>query len=433
MTNISSWGRLSAYPHHMIPMHHADHIDSRMQLSPQQSIAYGMGRSYGDVCLNPHGSLWMTHALDRFIAFDDTTGMLQCQAGMTLQTIQQLMVHRGWMLPVTPGTQHITVGGAIANDIHGKNHHQWGTFGHHVHDLVLQRTDGQIIACSQRENKDWFAATIGGLGLTGLIVQATLQLRPIPSPWLTTQTIGYHHLNAFFQHEAQSQAHWEHTVAWIDCTHKKRQRGLLMHAKPCHHHAQKPPKKRALTLPITPPFSMVNRISLRLFNLAYYHLNAQSKQTAIQYYTDFLYPLDHISQWNRLYGPKGFYQYQSVVPPETSFDATQAMIQTIAQANDGSFLTVLKTFSNRPSLGMLSFVREGTTLALDFPNKGAKTQQLFARLDAIVKEAKGRIYPAKDARMPKAMFEIGYPKFNTFMKYRDPGISSAFSRRVMGD
>ena len=433
MTTVSSFGKLSALPHQIVTIHHKDQIRHHIQRSMEQGIAYGMGRSYGDVCLNPNGQIWMTSNLDRFIAFDEKTGLLQCEAGLTLQTIQQLMVPRGWMLPVTPGTQLITVGGAVANDIHGKNHHQFGTFGHHIHRLILQRTDGQTLACSQTDNADWFAATVGGLGLTGFIVEVTIQLRPIVGPWLKTETMRYANLAAFFQYADQSETDWEHTVAWIDCAHKHKQRGLFMRAKPCQSTGKHHSTKRTLTLPITPPFSLVNPCSLRLFNAAYYHLKSSQTKPKIKHYTAFLYPLDYLSQWNRLYGPKGFYQYQSVVPRDVSHEATHAMLKAIEKANDGSFLTVLKTFGDKPSLGMLSFAKAGTTLALDFPNKGAKTEQLFARLDAIVKEAKGRIYPAKDARMSQAMFEQGYPRLHEFIKYRDPGISSAFAKRVMGD
>lgn len=433
MTQVTSWGRLSAASHQTKMIHHRDQVRTQLMQQDHQGIAYGMGRSYGDVCLNPQGVLWMTRNLDRMIAFDAETGLLRCEAGLLLHTIQTLMIPRGWMLPVTPGTQWITVGGAIANDIHGKNHHRYGTFGHHVRAITLLRTDGEIITCGSEEKADWFAATVGGLGLTGFIVEATIQLRRIIGPWLNTHITPYQDLKTFFNLADQSEADWEHTVAWIDCTARQKSRGLFMCANPIAQDHEPKPMKKHLTVPLTPPCSVINRMTLRLFNTVYYHLKARYSGPCVQYYAYFLYPLDHVSQWNRCYGPKGFYQYQSVVPSHVSYDATQEMLKVIARAHEGSFLTVLKTFSDKPSVGMLSFAQAGTTLALDFPNRGQRTQRLFSQLDAIVKEAGGRLYPAKDARMSPAMFEAGYPHFKAFLKYRDPGISSAFIRRIMGE
>jgi FAD/FMN-containing dehydrogenase len=185
-------------------------------------------------------------------------------------------------------------------------------------------------------------------------------------------------------------------------------------------------------MPIMPPISLVNKLSLRPFNMAYFHLKKLRAGRALTHYESFFYPLDNLLEWNRMYGPKGFYQYQSVVPREVGEDATQSMLKEIGRSGDGSFLAVLKTFGNRQSPGMLSFPQPGVTLALDFPNHGARTQKLFERLDAIVREAKGRIYMAKDARMPKTLFEAGYPRLTEFIKYRDVGISSSLSRRLMG-
>jgi hypothetical protein len=185
-------------------------------------------------------------------------------------------------------------------------------------------------------------------------------------------------------------------------------------------------------MPIVPPFSLINKLTLKPLNAAYFHLNKNQAGKQIRHYEPFFYPLDQIQHWNRIYGLKGFYQYQSVVPREVGYDAIQAMLGEIARSGEGSFLAVLKTFSTVQSLGMLSFPCQGVTLALDFPNKGQRTQELFERLDAIVREANGRLYPAKDARMPSILFEAGYPRLNEFQQYRDPGISSAMSRRLMG-
>ena len=432
MNPVSSWGRLSADPHHVVGLSDPRKVREALSCGGAPGVAHGMGRSYGDACLNPQGTLWLTTGLDHFIAFDDRTGRLVCEAGVLLCDIQRLAVPRGWILPVTPGTQLVTVGGAIANDVHGKNHHVLGAFGDHVQRLTLLRTDGETIQCGPDERPDWFAATVGGVGLTGVIVQAEIQLRRIPGPWLETETIPYANLDEFFQLADDSEAQWEHTVSWIDCIPGSGGRGVFMRGNPVAAERQPVPPGRQLTMPIVPPVSLVNRLSLRPFNMAYYHLKKWRAGRAVTHYEPFFYPLDNLLEWNRMYGPRGFFQYQSVVPRGVARDAVQSMLQEIARFGDGSFLAVLKTFGNRAPVGMLSFAQPGATLALDFPNHGEHTQKLFARLDAIVTEARGRIYLAKDARMPRALFEAGYPRLPEFLKYRDRGISSGLSRRLMG-
>lgn len=432
MNPVSSWGRLSADPHHVVGLSDPRKVREALACGGAPGVSHGMGRSYGDACLNPQGTLWLTTGLDHFIAFDDRTGRLVCEAGVLLCDIQRLAVPRGWILPVTPGTQLVTVGGAIANDVHGKNHHVLGAFGDHVQRLTLLRTDGETIQCGADERPDWFAATVGGVGLTGVIVQAEIQLRRIPGPWLETETIPYANLDEFFQLADDSEAQWEHTVSWIDCIPGSGGRGVFMRGNPVAAKRQPAPPGRQLTMPIVPPVSLVNRLSLRPFNMAYYHLKKWRAGRAVTHYEPFFYPLDNLLEWNRMYGPRGFFQYQSVVPRGVARDAVQSMLQEIARFGDGSFLAVLKTFGNRTPVGMLSFAQPGATLALDFPNHGEHTQKLFARLDAIVTEARGRIYLAKDARMPRALFEAGYPRLPEFLKYRDRGISSGLSRRLMG-
>ena len=427
MVAVSAWGRLSAAKHHVLPLSDRAQVAATIQ---QQcpGLAFGMGRSYGDVCLNPDGTLWDTRALDRFITFDEQTGRLRCEAGTLLRAIQQFAVPRGWMLPVVPGTQYVTVGGAIANDVHGKNHHRQGCFGDHVTQLTLARTDGAVLHCVPGEAM--FEATVGGLGLTGVIVEAALQLRRIPGPWLTVETLPYQHLDAFFELADESEADWEYTVSWIDCLHRNG-RGIFLRAN--HVAADLPePKQRAdVQFPFVPPISLVNSLSLKPLNRLYYHLK-KSQARSVQHYQTFFHPLDGILGWNRLYGPRGFYQYQCVLPRTTGSAGIQALLHAIAGAGMGSFLAVLKTFGQRAPVGMLSFAQAGVTLALDFPNAGSKTLRLFAQLDAIVAQAGGRLYPAKDARMPRALFMAGYPRLNEFLPMRDNGISSAMSRRLLG-
>ncbi len=431
MRPVSSWGRLSAIPHEVVSLNDPHQI-ARLVASKPGGVAHGNGRSYGDVCLNPKGVLWHTTGLDHFIAFNQSTGRLVCEAGVMLRDIQRLAIPYGWILPVTPGTQLVTVGGAIANDVHGKNHHRLGSFGDHVQRIRLLRTDGQTIECGPKDQADWFAATVGGVGLTGIIVNADIQLKRVSGPWLDTETVPYDNLDEFFQLADESEADWEHTVSWIDCISGGGGRGLFMRGNPTDVGDRPEPNGSKLTMPIVPPVSLVNRLSLQPFNMAYFHLKKWQAGRAIAHYESFFYPLDNLLDWNRMYGPKGFYQYQSVVPREVGKDATQAMLGEISRSGEGSFLAVLKTFGDRQPIGMLSFPRPGVTLALDFPNKGERTLKLFERLDAIVREAGGRIYLAKDARMPRELFETGYPRLSEFMKYRDPGIHSGLSRRLMG-
>ncbi|MDP9123452.1 MAG: FAD-binding oxidoreductase [Pseudomonadota bacterium] len=395
-------------------------------------IAHGMGRSYGDACLNPDGVLWFTAGLDRFISFDPVSGSLSCEAGVLLRDIQRLVVPHGWMLPVSPGTQFVTVGGAIANDIHGKNHHAVGTFGDHVTRLVLQRTDGEVIECGPTLCPAWFAATLGGVGLTGVIVSAELQLRPVRGPWLDTETIPFDSLERFFQLSGQSEQDWEYTVSWIDCLAGERARGLFMRANHAVADEPAPPRRRTRHVPFTPPVPLINGLSLRAFNAAYFRMGQWRAGASRQHYQAFFYPLDNLLEWNRIYGPRGFFQYQCVVPFDNGVQVTRDMLKVIARSGRGSFLAVLKTFGQRSSPGMLSFPLPGVTLALDFANTGPEVERLFVQLDGLVAEAGGRLYLAKDARMPRSLFEAGYPRLQEFLAYRDPGMSSELSRRLMG-
>lgn len=430
MITLSSWGRVEQHLHEVIPLNDPGKVPALISRHGP-GIAYGMGRSYGDVCLNPGGVVWNTTGLNHLIQFDDERGLLRAEAGVLLRDIQRLFTPRGWMLPVTPGTQLITLGGAIANDVHGKNHHVQGSFGDHVRRIRLVRSDGEVIECTPHLNPAWFSATMGGLGLTGVIVEVDVQLRRTEGPWLESETISYANLDEFFHLADSSETEWEYTVSWIDCLSGAGGRGIFMRA---NHVADQShaPTKGVKVFPFEPPISLVNRASLQLFNSVYFNLKSLRVGRALIHYEPFFYPLDNILEWNRMYGPKGFFQYQGVVPRVVGREALRAMLEAISHSGEGSFLAVLKTFGDRQSPGMLSFPQPGVTLALDFPNRGKVTHKLFERLDAIVREAAGRLYPAKDGRMPRSLFEAGYPRLSEFMQYRDSGISSAMSRRLMG-
>ncbi|HET6655093.1 MAG TPA: FAD-binding oxidoreductase [Gammaproteobacteria bacterium] len=396
-------------------------------------LPWGNGRSYGDVCLNDGGNLLHTRGLDHFIEFDEARGVLRCEAGLLLSEILDFCVPRGWFLPVTPGTRLVTVGGAIANDVHGKNHHRAGSFGCHLRAFELLRSDGSRRRCSPDENADWFAATIGGLGLTGVITWAELALKRIPGPWLDTHSERFETLDEFFVLSARHNAQSEYTVAWLDCS-RAGGRGLFQ----CANHANAGPNgqhtghapPRRLAVPFTPPVALVNRLSVRTFNALHWRRHGPAPRQATVHHQPWLYPLDGIGDWNRIYGRRGFVQYQSVVPPAAAPDAIKELLRRIAASGQGSFLSVLKQFGPQRSPGLLSFPREGTTLALDFPMAGDKTLRLLDALDEVVAGAGGAVYPAKDARLPAARFRQYFPGWEAFAGFVDPRFSSGFWRRV---
>ena len=398
-------------------------------------LPYGMGRSYGDVCLNDDGVILHTAPMARYISFDEKNGIIRCDAGVCLHDLMQLIVPKGWFVPVTPGTRYVTIGGMVANDVHGKNHHRVGTFGCHVNCFELLRSDGSRLNCSQKENPDLFSATVGGLGLTGLITWVEFKLNKITGPYIDTETIRFSNLTDFFELSKESDTAWEYTVAWIDSLAKGKNlgRGLYMRG---NHSIQTGTKKftelkQKLTVPFDAPSNLLNKYSIKLFNNAYYRKQFSSTVHKPQFYDKFFYPLDGIGQWNRLYGKKGMLQYQCVVPAETGYEAMSEILSQCVNKGQGSFLSVLKVFGNKKSPGLLSFPREGVTLALDFPNRGKETFSLLDTLDKIVTQAGGAVYPAKDARMDSASFKSYYPNWSEFAEYIDPHFSSSFWRRVM--
>lgn len=427
-----SWGRYPEAKQSIIT------ISDRHRTLPAMAttlLPHGNGRSYGDSCLNDGGTLLHARNLDRYIRFDVTNGMLDCEAGVLFSEILDLVVPQGWFLPVTPGTKFLTVGGAIANDVHGKNHHRAGTFGRHVLELELLRSDGSRRICSATQHPEWFAATIGGLGLTGLITRASIQLRRIAGPWMSTEVHRFDNLAGFFQLSESSDRDYEYTVAWIDCAAKGRAlgRGLFTRANhaPAHPDLRPSAPSRRVRVPVVPPLSLINPLTLRAFNTLYYHRQRQRLVHATTHYEPHFYPLDGINDWNRIYGPRGFMQYQCVVPPTGAEHCIARLTQIIASAGGGSFLAVLKQFGTLPSPGMLSFPRPGATLALDFPNNGKRTLRLLDELDDVVAEAGGAVYPAKDARMSGHHFRQYFPAWESFSQYIDPHFSSSFWRRVM--
>ncbi len=438
-----SWGRYPQVCQEVRALKWRDQNPLRADTLPTNKLflPQGLARSYGDSCLNDGNIILSTKALDRFIHFDRALGILRCESGVSLKDMLGVIVPAGWFLPVSPGTQFVTLGGAIANDIHGKNHHQAGTFGCHVLELTLRRSDGKVQRCSPTEQSDLFRATIGGLGLTGLIIDATIQLQSIETGFINSEEIQFSSLAEFHQLSEESASRFAYTVSWIDCvsTGKNFARGIFMRGN----HARRsdlpvgasavPPMSRTLAaVPFNAPSWALCPTTVRWFNGLYYHKQVSKIRKRLVPYTPFFYPLDSVLRWNRIYGPHGFFQFQCVIPPEPSGKTLQQLFRAIVDSGEASFLAVLKEFGSVESPGMLSFPRRGTTLCLDFANRGETTIRLYHRLEHMVREWQGALYPAKDALMEAQSFEAFFPQLSRFADHIDPRFSSSFWRRVTG-
>jgi FAD/FMN-containing dehydrogenase len=401
-------------------------------ISAKNFLPRGLGRSYGDVCVNDGGTLLHTFRRDRLLSFDDVHGVLRCEAGATLADIAEAMLPRGWFLPVVPGTRYVTVGGAIANDVHGKNHHGAGTFGRFVKSCVLFRTDWQS-AQQVSSDDEMFNGIIGGLGLTGLIHEASIQLKRVPGAGIEQETKLFGGDGSIDDYLALDEASkpWEYTVGWID-TLDRGLRGVFFRGKHCEGPDEwLTPKPAKLTMPFDAPRWLLGRWSAKAFNAAYYR--AQSMRTATRETIplwQYFFPLDSVNQWNRAYGKRGFIQYQFVVPAAAARDTVPRILAHLREANVASYLAVIKTFGDMPSPGFMSFPMAGTTVALDIPAPDAHDRRALDRADAMVADVGGRVYPAKDARMSATMFQRFFPQWRELEAMRDPAISSSFWRRV---
>jgi L-gulonolactone oxidase len=432
---VTSWGRLLTDEHDVIEPAFLDQAQAAL-VDGGPIICFGAGRSYGDVCLNRSGRLLRTRSLDRLISADWNTGIIRAEAGLTFDALLRLCVPRGWFLPVVPGTKYVTLAGAVANDIHGKNHEAAGTFGCHVRRLGLALSSGSVLELAPNENAELFAATIGGLGLTGVILWVELNLAPITSSFIDQEILDLVDLDAFFRLAEQSRD-WDFTVAWVDCLARGAAvgRGLFLRGK-WHEGADvgglKPHQPPRLGVPFNAPSWLLNGTTVRLFNKAY-RARPWAFGRRTLHYDPFFFPLDAVANWNRLYGRHGFFQHQSVIPTAAAPDAVRHLLELTAAHGQGSFLMVLKMFGDRASAGVLSFPRPGATLALDLPNRGNSTRRLLDEMAATVMQAAGRLYPAKDATMSAAVFRAGFPEWQKVEKWRDPNIISDFWRRVTHD
>src|SRR2546429_6469421 len=355
-----SWGRYPRVEHSQVqPVYWRSDVPDLAHFE-QSLLPYAYGHSYGDSCLNEGCISLDVSPLRRFISFDEEEGILCCEAGVSLAEVLELVVPRGWFIPVSPGTKFVVVGGAIANDMHGKNPHRAGTFGCHVTRFELLRSNGERFSCSPDENSELFRATIGGLGLTGIILWAEFQLKPIVNPYIDMDHIRFASLDEFFAISAESDQDYEYTMSWVDILigGDNLCRGIFMRGN--HNQsrelASKPVKKRLpLALPFNFPSFVLNTLTVKTFNELFYHAQLSKRSHKVVPYEPFFYPLDSIHEWNRMYGKRGFLQYQFVVPFQDGFGAMREIIGRIRRSGEGAFLTVLKTFGTIWSPGMLSF------------------------------------------------------------------------------
>ncbi len=430
---FGSFGQATPPARRAIPAQEAVALLKSGAARPGTLLGYGNGRSYGDSCQNDGGAVVDMRPLNLINSFDAETGLLEANAGVLLSDIIARAAPYGFFPAVVPGTQFVTLGGAIANDVHGKNHHRRGTFGCHVEALTLLRSDGRTYRCSEADNVHLFRATIGGMGLTGLILSASIRLMRVPSLDIVERVARFRDLGEFFDlADAADQAN-EYAVAWIDQLAGGRGsgRGLLFTGNHAEHgsHAASIPASR-LSVPVQPPFNVLNRPFLTAFNAAYRWKKGRISTCRQTGYQGFFFPLDSVRDWNRLYGPRGLFQHQSVVPETVARRAVPALLEAARRAKQGSFLTVLKRFGGVRSPALLSFPRPGYTLTLDFPNRGEWTRRLLGELDRITVEAGGAVNPYKDARMGPETFAASFPEWQRLEALRDPAFMSSFWART---
>jgi decaprenylphospho-beta-D-ribofuranose 2-oxidase len=415
MTVIHGWGR---YPK----------VEAEIFLPPDRValtnyiqdskcvLPRGFGRSYGDSANN--STVIQTHYLDNFLELDVQRGVLTCQAGVSIHEILEYVVPKGWFIPVTPGSSYVSIGGAIASDVHGKNHHISGTLSEHIIEISLILASGELVHLSREHLPELFYATCGGMGLTGIIFSAVIQLKPITSSYILQKT---HRLDCLEDVCAKLDESLDTTynVAWIDCLVKGRQlgRSLLMLGEHDQSRDLDSISRRQLNIPFEMPTFLLNTYSVKAFNFLYYHKSKWMKNNARLTYESYFYPLDSITNWNRLYGKKGFVQYQFVIPKQAGVSNLKKILEMIVEGGMGSFLAVLKIFG-KANNNYLSFPIEGYTLALDF-KLSDKAIDFLHRLDEIVVDMGGRVYLTKDALMSETSFKRSYPQWEKFQDVRD--------------
>jgi decaprenylphospho-beta-D-ribofuranose 2-oxidase len=412
--------------------------------SETASLSRGLGRSYGDSSLPARPDLPVadTTAADRLLAFDPASGMLRAEAGVSLFGLNRVFLRRGWFVPVSPGTQFVTVGGMVASDVHGKNHHVDGCFGEHVRSILLRVADGRLIECSDTTEPELFRATIGGMGLTGHILEVEFQMRTIPSPWIWGESERIHNLDAMVAGLKVAARDWPMTVGWVDCLARGQSlgRGILMKgrwAEPSEAPAKPPALKRRFRVPCQFPSLALCKPSMKAFNLAYYWKHFQKVRCGIVHPDSFFYPLDMLDDWNLIYGRRGFTQYQCVLPHADDNGPARRFLELFVSSGGMGFLCVIKDCGPEGK-GMLSFPRPGMSIALDCPIHSTKTPAMVHRLNELVIAEGGRIYLTKDTFSRAEHFRAMEPRLDAFNAVRrkwDPQgrIRSAQSVRLLGD
>lgn len=430
---LSGWGRFPAVWCHTFRPERDRDLDSLVGILPR-----GMGRSYGDAALDGKKGVVVTHRLDRMLAFDERSGLLEAEAGLALGEIAHTFLPRGWFLPVTPGTKFVSLGGAVAGDVHGKNHHVDGSFAQHVEGFELLCPTGERLSCSRREHSEVFDATAGGMGLTGLITRVRLRLRRVEGPWMRVHHVAAANLEQVFGLLSDPGIREPYTVAWIDCLARGRNLGRSVMMIGDHARGPEPgpdlpliPKYR---IPFDLPTWVLNSMAIKAFNEVYYRRQAARARPFLAEPDAFFYPLDGIGNWNRMYGRRGFLQYQCVLPEGEALAGIQELLERISRAGAASFLAVLKRLG-QGSGGLLSFPLPGFTLALDLPYKGEETLRLVRELDGEVLNRGGRVNLCKDACLAPESFRRMYPAFERWLEVKkrvDPdwSLQSEMSRRL---
>jgi len=378
-------------------------------------IARGAGRSYGDSAIAE--SILETRYLDNFIEFDHVNGLLKCEAGVGIADVLKTIVPKGWFLPVVPGTRFPTIGGAVAADVHGKNHHLDGCFSEFVLEFDLLTAGGEIFSCSRSNNPEIFRATCGGMGLTGIILSITLQLKQIPSTYLRESTLVASNLEQVFE-LFEEHSNVPYSVAWLDCvaTNAKQGRSIvsLGEFENDGTHQDKPATN--ISIPFHTPGLLLNRHSISAFNMAYFNLKKHGKNNKQVHFNDYFFPLDGIKNWNRLYGKKGLIQYQFLLPLETAKEGIKHVLSRLKSSGNFSFLSVLKKFG-KANENWLSFPFPGYTLTLDFKFQ-ERLLPFLDELDKVIIDHGGRLYLAKDSRMSKETFQKCYPRWQDFVEVK---------------
>lgn len=433
LQKLSGWGNYPFEPSHVSRPESRESLRDIVTEGDQNSyISRGLGRAYGDSALNRNGGVIDQTRLNHFLSFDSSTGTLECEGGVSLAKVIDDLLPQGWFLWTTPGTKFVTIGGAIASDVHGKNHHCHGSFSNSVVDFKLLTASGETFSCSRTENDRLFWATIGGMGLTGIVTSARIQLAKTESAYVNVDYRRTRNLSDTFDCFEGTNAQYPYSIAWIDslATKETLGRAVVMLANdasvedlPGHlqQTALRRPDKPVRSVPYFLPSWTLNYCSIKAFNAAYYARHRNRR--ALIDYDSFFYPLDGLKNWNRIYGRRGFVQYQALFPSATSRHGMRDLLEEISRSKSASFLAVLKS-TGQASEGMLSFLYAGHTLALDFPYRGKRTEQLLARLDEIVLQHGGRLYLAKDSMMSAATFAAMYPRLDEFLEIKrwiDPG------------